>query len=52
VRHSLAHAKPDTTKGYRSNIKTHIKPRHIDWARLLLAEYKTRKAIANRVDKR
>lgn len=27
VRHSLAHNKPSTTKGYRSNIKIHIKPR-------------------------
>ena len=26
-RHSLAHNKPSTTKGYRSNIKTHIKPK-------------------------
>lgn len=27
VRHSLAYNKPSTTKGYRSNIKTHIKPK-------------------------
>lgn len=26
VRHSLAHNKPNTTKGYRSNIRVHIKP--------------------------
>jgi len=27
IRHSLAHNKPSTTKGYRSNIKIHIKPK-------------------------
>ena len=26
TRHSLAHNKPSTTEGYRSNIRTHIKP--------------------------